>query len=150
MQLVELHPTDPRVLALMDAQQAELERRYAPNSTEPFDPLTLATPRAALFAIQDGAQLLACGGLKPLSETEAELKRMYTAPDARGQRLGHRIVDALTQHARTHGFTRIVLETGVKQPEAIRLYERAGFTRIPNYGYYVDSPQSVCYALNLT
>jgi ribosomal protein S18 acetylase RimI-like enzyme len=47
------------------------------------------------------------------------------------------------------GYRALVLETGVRQPEAIALYESHGYTRIPNYGFYKDSALSVCYRKEL-
>ena len=55
----------------------------------------------------------------------------------------------LEDRARTLGYTRLVLETGTKQPEAIALYESDGYTSIPAYGYYRDAPNSRCYAKDL-
>ncbi|MEV6641747.1 hypothetical protein [Amycolatopsis sp. NPDC051371] len=40
---------------------------------------------------------------------------------------------------------RLRLETGVRQPAAMRLYERAGYRRVPNFPPYEDDPESVCY-----
>jgi putative acetyltransferase len=56
------------------------------------------------------------------------------------------LLGTLEAEARGLGVNRLVLETGVRQPEAIALYERAGFRKIPAFGEYVDSPLSVCMA----
>ena len=69
---------------------------------------------------------------------------MYVDVSARGRGVGGAILRALEAEARGLGVGRIVLETGERQPEAIRLYEAAGYTLIPRYGEYVDSPLSVC------
>jgi ribosomal protein S18 acetylase RimI-like enzyme len=60
--------------------------------------------------------------------------------------VGRAILDALVAEARALGATRVVLETGVRQHEAMALYERAGFARIERFGEYVDSPLSICMA----
>ncbi|MBB5233890.1 GNAT family N-acetyltransferase [Deinococcus budaensis] len=149
--LLDASPDDPRVASLMQAQQRELRALYndTDERTEPFDPATLAGEGSALVAVEEGGALLACGALKCLSHDTAEIKRMYTVPEARGQGLGRRVLGALIERGRALGYARLVLETGDLQAEALRLYGSAGFVRIPNYGYYVGMENSLCYGLQL-
>jgi GNAT superfamily N-acetyltransferase len=75
---------------------------------------------------------------------------MYVARDSRGHGIGRALLDRLEAEARTLGVSRLVLETGVRQVEAIALYRRAGFIVIPAYGEYVRSPgTSVCMSKTL-
>ncbi|BDZ46426.1 hypothetical protein GCM10025866_23350 [Naasia aerilata] len=74
---------------------------------------------------------------------------MYVVPGRRGSGVSVAVLRALEEAARDRGWTDLVLETGTEQPDAIRFYEREGYTRIPNFGSYVDSPISVCYARSL-
>lgn len=90
-----------------------------------------------------------CGAVRRLEGADAEIKRMYVAPPLRGLGIGREILNALEVEARSLGVMRIVLETGARQPEALGVYQRAGFTRIPAFGEYVDSPLSVCMAKEL-
>jgi GNAT superfamily N-acetyltransferase len=71
---------------------------------------------------------------------------MYVVADARRLGIGAQILAALESEARRRGYDRLRLETGVRQPEAIALYERAGYVRVENFPPYVDAPMSVCYA----
>ena len=97
---------------------------------------------------------MGCGALRRLRDTElvrelgpqvGELKRMYVARELRGQGIGRALLDRLEAEARTLGLTRLVLETGTRQVEALALYRRAGFTAIPAYGEYAaSSTTSVC------
>lgn len=87
---------------------------------------------------------VACGAFKPFDETAVEIKRMFVRPEFRGQRIAEQILAALEGWASEIGMTSCVLETGYKQPEAIRLYERNGYERIPNYGQYIGVENSVC------
>ena len=146
-----LSPTDPRAVALMTAQQRELRAIYndTKERTEPFDPSVLAGEGSVLMVAEEAGELLACGALKRLSADEAEIKRMYTVPGARGRGLGRAVLTELIARGRAAGYRRLVLETGDGQPEAIRLYGSAGFIRIPNYGYYVGMDNSLCFALEL-
>jgi GNAT superfamily N-acetyltransferase len=79
-----------------------------------------------------------------------EVKRMYVAPEHRGRGLSRLVLAEVERHARDLGLRRVVLETGTLQTAAIALYERSGWTRIPPYGGYRDSPLSLCYAKDLT
>ncbi|GBF05950.1 N-acetyltransferase GCN5 [Deinococcus aerius] len=149
--LLDLAPSDPRVIDLMNAQQRELRALYQDTDerTEPFDPAILSGEGSALVAVEEDGRLLACGALKRIEEDTAEVKRMYTLPEARGRGLGRQILNGLIERGRSLGFRRLVLETGDLQAEAIGLYESAGFRRIPNYGYYVGIENSLCYELPL-
>jgi GNAT superfamily N-acetyltransferase len=82
------------------------------------------------------------------SET-AEVKRMYVATGARGRGLARVMLAHLEADAAAYGVEAIVLETGLRQPEAISLYESSGYTPIPPFGFYQDAPLSRCYAKRL-
>jgi GNAT superfamily N-acetyltransferase len=86
-----------------------------------------------------------CGAFKPFSEDTVEIKRMYTNPEKRGKGFASKILNELEVWAKEVGYNRCVLETGIKQPEAIALYEKCGYIRIPNYGQYIGIDNSVCY-----
>jgi ribosomal protein S18 acetylase RimI-like enzyme len=70
---------------------------------------------------------------------------MYVRPEFRGRGFGEMLVHHLIAHARDHGISVARLETGIHQQEAIRLYERLGFRRIPPFGPYFEDPVSRCY-----
>ena len=99
-----------------------------------------------LVAYLHGAPV-GCGALRPLpDQTEmAEIKRMYVAPEARRHGVGLALLAALEDAARGFQYTALRLETGVRQLEAIALYERAGYQHIPAFGKYVGNPISVCF-----
>jgi GNAT superfamily N-acetyltransferase len=103
---------------------------------------------AFLVAYLDGAPV-ACGAVRLLDAAAAEVKRMFVVDEARGRGFGRQMLEALESQARDLGATRLVLETGVRQQEALGLYESAGFTRIDPCGEYVDSPLSVCFGKDL-
>lgn len=85
-----------------------------------------------------------CGAFKPYDHQKAEIKRMYVHPEFRGNGIGVEILKELELWASDSGYAACILETGKKQPEAIRLYEKAGYTIIPNYGQYENIENSVC------
>ncbi len=96
-----------------------------------------------------GDQPLACGAFKEYADGVVEVKRMFTAEAARGQGLAVKVLDELEDWAKEEGYTKAVLETGKRQPYAVRLYEKQGYTIIPNYGQYVGMDNSVCMEKNL-
>jgi putative acetyltransferase len=85
-----------------------------------------------------------CGAFKDHSDQTAEIKRMFVKPETRGNRIGGQILAELESLAHELNFSECILETGLKQPEAIALYKRSGYTVIPNYGQYVGVENSVC------
>jgi putative acetyltransferase len=92
---------------------------------------------------------IGCGAIADLGGGIAELKRMFVRTRFRNQGIARQLLAALEQHARDRGYTEIRLETGSRQPEAVKLYESSGYRSIPKFGPYVDDPHSVCYAKSL-
>ena len=73
----------------------------------------------------------------------------YVAPPFRAQGLGDALLTALEAEACALGATRLVLETGERQPESLALYRRHAFEAVPCFGAYGDSPLSLCMAKQL-
>ncbi len=92
----------------------------------------------------------ACGAIKEIEPGIAEVKRMYTKPAFRGKGLAALVLSELEQWAMETGFKKCVLETGIRQPEAIALYKKKGYRLIPNYGQYAGVENSVCFEKLLT
>ncbi|MBP2618998.1 GNAT family N-acetyltransferase [Chryseobacterium jejuense] len=91
----------------------------------------------------------ACGAFKELSEDTVEIKRMFTNPEFRKRGLGSSIVKELENWAKELGYQKAVLETSKELTNAISVYEKSGFQRIPNYGQYIDVDGSVCFEKEL-
>ncbi|WP_326982167.1 GNAT family N-acetyltransferase [Chryseobacterium sp. MYb264] len=88
---------------------------------------------------------VACGAFKKFEDDTVEIKRMFVLPDFRGNGYASKILAELEIWAKEDGFNFGVLETGLKQPEAIALYQNNGYKLIPNYGQYIGIENSVCY-----
>ena len=141
----------PDAAALVDALFHDLNERYGAEEDDGEGYLGEVTPEKVappdgvfLVAYLDGAPV-ACGGIKRWSGTTAEVKRMYTAPAGRRRGAARAVLRELEASARTLGYTAVRLETGDEQPEALRLYESAGYGRITPYGRYRDDPRSKCF-----
>lgn len=93
-----------------------------------------------------GKQAVCCGALRPFSEYQVELKRMYVRKSFRGKGFSKRIYFFLEDMARAKGFKQIILETGEVQYEAVGLYKSLGFTPVEKFGEYISDPNSLCFA----
>ncbi|WP_405642761.1 GNAT family N-acetyltransferase [Streptomyces uncialis] len=143
---------------LNDRVQREYAERYGDEGDiTPLDPTMFDPPVGIyLIAYDENGTALATGGWRRqeanghgYADGDAEIKRMYVTPEARGLGLARRILASLESDARAAGRTRMVLETGTEQPEAIALYESSGYTPCDKFGYYRDSDLSRCYAKTL-
>jgi putative acetyltransferase len=133
---------------LRAAQKAELAARYGTPATEP-GALPSASDMTAFFVAYEDGMPAGCGGLRRLTDDEAEIKRMYVTPAHRGTGISVAVLEAIETFSRESGLSKLVLETGTLQPDAMRFYEREGYARIPNFGAYIGSDLSVCYAKTL-
>lgn len=88
---------------------------------------------------------VACGAIREFAPGTMEVKRMYTLPASRGKGIAVKLLAELELWAAEMNFTKAVLETGKKQPEAIALYKRCGYNIIPAYGQYLNVENSVCF-----
>jgi len=134
---------DPDFRALVALLDQDLALRDGADHTfyAQFNKIDLI--RHAVVAYFNG-EAVGCGAVKEFSPTEVEVKRMYVRPEYRGQGVAGAVLTELEQWAQELHYAACVLETGRKQPEAIRLYEKSGYAHIPNYGQYVGVENSVC------
>ncbi|MHB1111047.1 MAG: GNAT family N-acetyltransferase [Devosia sp.] len=110
----------------------------------------MAEPETTLFVARDEAgRAVGIGALRREGNGIGEVKRMYTLPEVRGQRVGSALLDNIVALARSEGIEQLVLETGDRHPEAWRLYESRGFTRCGPVLDYPESPWSVFYGKSL-
>jgi len=86
-----------------------------------------------------------CGSIKAYNTSQAEVKRVYVAEDARNRGIASQIMHELEHWAKELGFTECILETGIKQLEAVQLYPKLGYRNISNYEPYVGVALSVCF-----
>lgn len=151
VEIVAEDPTPPDALELIRRLSAELAARYdfADDGSGAFRPADAQVPRSAFVVARLDGRPVGCGALRPMEEAgfedSAEIERMYVSPESRRRRLGAAILARLEELARAFGYARTTLETGDAQPEAIRLYERSGYRRIPCYGRHVGDPRSLCF-----
>ena len=143
---VTIKPEDPggpeaRVLiASLDALMTEL---YPAASNHLLDIESLRHPDVKFFVARFDDVAVGCAAYRRLDATHGEIKRMFVTPVARGMRLGHRLLAHLETDAWVNSITRLSLETGIYQPEAIGLYRRAGYQDCPPFADYQPDPLSL-------
>lgn len=93
----------------------------------------------------DDDNAVGCGAIKEYEENVMEIKRMYVKPTTRGKGIASSVLKELETWAKELNYTKCILETGIKQPEAIGLYEKCNYLRIKNYGQYEHIEESVCF-----
>jgi len=142
----------PDAMRLIDEVQAEYVVRYGGPDETPLDPLMFEPPAGSFFVGYAEGAPVATGawrrsGVSALgTSSTAEVKRMYVAPQARGRGMARLMLAHLEVDAGQHGVEAVVLETGLRQPEAMALYESSGYEPVAPFGYYKDEPLSRCYA----
>ncbi|WP_351233686.1 GNAT family N-acetyltransferase [Streptomyces sp. NPDC002133] len=149
----------PDAVKLNDQVQLEYVARYGDGGdVTPLDASMFRPPRGLyLLAYDELGRPVATGGWRSqdrndegYEDGDAELKRMYVVPEARGLGLARHILAALEEDARAAGRTRMVLETGTAQPEAIGLYTSSGYELCAKFGHYREYESSRCFAKSLT
>ena len=87
-----------------------------------------------------------CGAFKAFNDNNtAEIKRMFTVHNYRGQGIARNILKTLELLVKESGFSALVLETGTRQIEAVSFYKNCEYSIIPNYGQYKDMENSLCF-----
>lgn len=89
---------------------------------------------------------IGCGAFKEYDMSKVEIKRMFVLPEYRGRGIGLGVLKELELWASELNYSECILETGKKQPEAIKLYQKAGYAVVKNYGQYENVENSVCMA----
>jgi len=92
---------------------------------------------------------IGCGAIKEFGADVMEVKRMYVSPEGRRKSIATKILVELENWARELSFSKCILETGKRQPEAIGLYKKNGYKTIPNYGQYTGIANSLCFEKKL-
>lgn len=140
----------PEVQRLVTRLWEELGALYPEMKSAVFK--EIAGPRAGFVVAWVEDEAIGCGAWRQISDSEtevAEIKRMFVEPALRGRGISRLILNQLEAFARADGYSIVRLETGLRQPPALRLYQSSGYRRIPPYGRYRDDPLSVCFEKKL-
>ena len=155
MTAIEIRPSRfgaPIAQRMVAAAQDELAERYGSHDANPIESGQFDPPEGLFLLAWLGDEPVGCGGWRAvpdIAEGAAEIKRMFVNPDARNAGVATALLRAIEDSARERGVRRLILETGLQQPEAIALYTKLGYERIANYGHYKDAPDCVSFARDL-
>ena len=138
---------DPDAAALRAELEADVVVRYGYDNEPGAKP---SADDVAVFLVAVAETPLGCGGLRLLGEGVAEIKRMWVRPAARGRGVGRALLAALEDEARARGVTRMKLETGDRQQEAVAMYLRAGYEPCACWGAYAEAHDSLCFSRTLS
>ncbi|HKB03469.1 MAG TPA: GNAT family N-acetyltransferase [Gemmataceae bacterium] len=152
---VQVRPADPfateatQLISRLSAELAAVYPEYPNSGAGNFRPADATGPGSDFLIAWLNNRPVGCGAVRPMEPGVAEIKRMYVEPEVRGRGIARLILEALERRSRELGYVVVRLETGLRQPAAVRLYESTGYFRISNYDIYVGNPLSACYEKRL-
>jgi GNAT superfamily N-acetyltransferase len=124
---------------------AEIEKRYPGEPINGVDPEEFRTSGGYFVIGYCDSQAVGCGAFRPCDQTTVEIKRMFVKPEFQRRGIARAILGAVEAEALKRGFSRSILETANRQPEAVALYRSSGYEEIPKYGHYIESARSLCF-----
>jgi len=127
-----------KLLVVMDGREHDFYNQY--NKIESI--------QHVVVAYHDDLPV-ACGAIKEFDPETMEVKRMFTREEFRGKGFASAILDELENWAQELGYSKCILETGRRLPDAVRLYQKKAYELIPNYGQYVHMENSICFEKKL-
>lgn len=135
-------PATPENLTLIEQLDRYQEALYPSESNHLLPIAVLRQPNVIFLTVTVDGELAGCGAFVNMGDY-AEIKRMFVLPEFRGLKLGRQLLDELERAALAAGLSLARLETGIHQPEALGLYEKAGYRRRGPFGEYGEDPLSV-------
>ena len=142
------HSSDPDFLTLVGYLDADLAEKDGDEHSFYAKFNQVDSIQYAVVAYEDGKPV-GCGAIKEYSGDTMEVKRMFTQPASRGKGIASQILHELETWAKELSFTKCILETGKRQPEAISLYKKNGYDLTGNYGQYAGVENSLCFKKDL-
>jgi putative acetyltransferase len=135
------HPAFQTLVGELDGHLAVLNG----EKNDFFKAFNQLTPLKQVIVVFADDQAVGCGALKDLGKGMKEIKRMFVSPSFRKKGIAQKILCALESWAKEDGALATRLETGVMMQEAVTLYQKNGYIRIPNYDPYTDVTESLCF-----
>lgn len=144
MRIRRTDPSDPDFKELVQELDKDLWQRYQEHQKK-LQLHNIIDMAARVILVLDNTTLTGCGCWRPINDDRTvEIKRMYVRSAFRGRGISKRILLELEKWAKEELYSKVILETGIKQPEAIGLYQGAGYVKTANYGPYKDIAESIC------
>lgn len=138
--------SSPEAQALVVAMAEDLAALYGPGAYPPSTEEEWTAPRGCFVLARLDGTPAGCGGWRRFDEETVEIKRVFVVPAARGRGVARALLSHLEADARDQGHCRAVLETGVRQEAALRLYRGLGWSPTACWPPCAGDPSSVCLA----
>lgn len=142
-EIVKTDGRHPDFITLVQQLDSDLDDRYG-ELQKCYNPHNRVDHIKDVIVLYQDKTPVACGAFKEHSPDSVEMKRIFVSKEYRRQGNASLVLQSLEKAAREQGYRYAVLETGIKQYEAIRLYEKYGYVEIDNYGPYIGNTNSLC------
>ncbi len=143
IEIVETPITEVIASGLIAELDAELQQRYPGQPVHGVDAGEFQAAGGYFLVARAASEYASCGAFRPIDASTVEIKRMFVRQKYRRQGAARAILQALEAEAKDRGYTHVVLETALRQPEAISLYRSAGYSETAPFGPYADIEWSV-------
>ncbi|MBD7910595.1 GNAT family N-acetyltransferase [Clostridium cibarium] len=144
MKIVKMNPSEPDAIYLMDELSQNLESITGASGRNSFNSNDVCVPRSVfVVAYDEGGQAIGCGGIRPISESIAEVKRMFAK--TKGEGVGSEILFHLEKKAIEMGYVTLWVETRLVNECAVSFYKSRGYKQISNYGKYARNSEAICF-----
>lgn len=141
------NPNDPNAYAIIEELSQNLYERFGSDGKNSFTDWEYNNPKFVFVIAELNAEIVGCGAIRPLSENEGEVKRMFAKYPRKN--IGQSILSFLETKAKELDYEKLVLETRVKNEEACSFYLKSNYIKIPNYGKYANRLDAVCFQKTL-
>ncbi|SHG55926.1 GNAT family N-acetyltransferase [Flavobacterium johnsoniae] len=142
-----INPDDEKAASILEELSANLYLRFGSDGKNSLTDWQNNNAKFVFVAAELNNEIIGCGAIRPIEGNIGEVKRMYSK--FRGKKIGQTILAFLEKEAKQIGFTELVLETRVKNIEAVEFYKKQQYNIIPNYGKYIDRPEAICFGKSL-
>lgn len=142
-----INPDDEKAASILNELSANLYLRFGSDGRNSFTDWQNNNPKFIFVVAKIKNEIVGCGAIRPIDEKKGEVKRMFAKFP--GKKIGQNILAFLEEQAKRIGFTELVLETRVKNLEAVQFYQKQQYRIIANYGKYTDRPEAVCFGKSL-
>lgn len=140
-------PSDEDVSSLINALSEYLGKRFGSDGSHSFQDWKETDPKFIFIKVSRQDEMVGCGAVRPINANTGEVKRMFAKYKRMG--IGSVLLSALEEKAKQAGYTMLWLETRAKNVEACNFYLKQGYTKIENYGRYVNKPEAACFGKQL-
>ncbi|TGL60630.1 GNAT family N-acetyltransferase [Leptospira sarikeiensis] len=138
-------PNSKSAVSMMNALWEEIQTRYGFQAPNPMKGEDFQGPKTGFWIAESEENPIGSIAIVPWNDSVAELDVMYVDPKFRGTGVASDLIISLENFAKENGFTSIRLRAGAPQPEALRFYEKHGYSRIDSFGRWASDETAWCY-----